>query len=212
MATLPGIAAAAAQLGIDSILIKPKRAIGAFTAQVTVSEQHQDDLQITDHPVEQGSTISDHAYMLPATVTITAMWSNSPSDSSILNGLVRGVTGTVSGSQSLLTGNSASQVKDIYAKLLELQSSRIPFDVYTGKRFYKNMMVQRMSVATDKSTENVLSVSITCRQVIIVGTRTVSVPAPIEQQAQAPATASPVNAGQQSLQPGTGYVSKGSTK
>jgi hypothetical protein len=43
--------------------------MGLF-ADVTIEEQHSDELNITEHPVETGSPISDHAYMTPPEVTI----------------------------------------------------------------------------------------------------------------------------------------------
>ena len=52
MAQALGIATTAVQLGIDAALVKPKRALGPFIAQVTIEEHHEDTLEITDHPTE----------------------------------------------------------------------------------------------------------------------------------------------------------------
>ena len=206
MATIPGYITGIAQLGLDSILVKPKRSIGPFSAQVTIREVHNDELQITDHPVSQGATISDHAFMMPATVTIEASWSNSPSNSGIIAGLIAAGTATIEGVQSLLTGNSADQVRDMYAKLLSLQKSRILFDVYTGKRVYKNMLCRSLSTTTDKNSENSLVVIAELRELIVVSTQTLSVSAPPEQQ-QNPAITQPVtNRGTQALQPTTAWT------
>lgn len=205
MPAIPGVITAVAQLGLDSILVKPKRSIGPFKAQVTLREVHHDSLQITDHPVEQGASISDHAFKRPASVTIEAAWSNSPSNASLLGGLAGAVSGTISGVQSLVTGNNASQVKDIYEKLLKLQASAIPFDVYTGKRLYKNMLISELTTTSDVKNENILNITAELRQVIIVGTQTVSVDAPLANQKMAPLTAPVQNTGTQSLQPGSGY-------
>lgn len=51
------------------------RAFGGFHAEVTVREQHTDDMTITTHPVERGAPISDHAFRMPALLTIEAGWS-----------------------------------------------------------------------------------------------------------------------------------------
>lgn len=169
-----GFVAVGLQIGLDAILVKPKRGFADFTAQVTLEEVHTDELEITDHPVEQGAAITDHAFHRPAEVRIECGWSNSPGDSSLLGSLGSAITGTIGGIQSLLTGNSVSQVKDIYARLIELQLERVPFTVYTGKRVYRNMLVKTLSTTTDKDSENILVVKATFREVIIVATSTTS--------------------------------------
>jgi hypothetical protein len=42
------------------------RKIGVIIPDVVVSEKHSDTLEITEHPVETGAAISDHAYKRPA--------------------------------------------------------------------------------------------------------------------------------------------------
>jgi hypothetical protein len=60
--------------------------------------------------------------------------------------------------------------RETYQQLLDLQAERVPFDVVTGKRIYKNMLIRGMEVTTDKATENVLSAVLTLREVIITST------------------------------------------
>lgn len=204
-----GYIQAAAQLGLSAVLIRPKRSIGAFVAQVTIEEQHEDSLEITDHPVEMGAVISDHAFKLPARVTIRAAWSNSPSRAGVVDGLVGAVTGTIAQVGAILSGNSASQVRDIYEKLRALQSSAVPFDVYTGKRKYTDMLIQSLQTTTDKNTENILMVTVTCRQVIMVRTSVAVVGTDMEKQANPSATAPPTNAGTKSLLPGATFSNAG---
>lgn len=200
-----GFITAGLQYGLDSILIKPRRSIGAFKAQVTIKEQHTDELEITEHPVEQGAAISDHAYKRPAVLVIEAGWSNSPSVAGPFEGVAAGLRATVTGVQSLITGNAASQVREIYAKLLKLQSDRIPFDVYTGKRIYNNMLVKGLSTTTDKDTENSLIITATLWQVIIVSTQTVTIAAPAANQANPSSTMPPANSGTKQLVPSSRY-------
>ncbi|MCH5730737.1 hypothetical protein MMB07_23125, partial [Salmonella enterica] len=65
--------------------------------------------------------------------------------------------------------------KETYQQLLDLQSSRVPFDVVTGKRVYSNMLVRAIEVTTDKTSENVLNCTLTLREVIITQTKNVTV-------------------------------------
>jgi len=227
MSQVTGFVAAGAQLGLQSIIIRPTRKIGPLTAQVTVSETHSDELEITQHPVEQGANISDHAFKRPAELTIVCAWSNSPAgngSNALLNaGLgaavlgmqganptaiatagFGGATGGAIGAtgaaiQGLLSGNSPGQVKDIYQKLLKLQEERIPFDVLTGKRSYVNMLIKSLQLVTDKTTENALVVTAQLQQVILVSTRPLQISAAVAAQRFPGSTNAPTNLGTKTL-------------
>lgn len=145
-----------------SVLLRDGRNIGGIIPDVVIEESHSDTLTITDHPVEQGAAISDHAFLNPSQVTMRVAWSGS---SLALNGAVSGlVNGT------LLTSPIKS-VRDLYEELLALQRSRKPFGVMTGKRQYDNMLIQSLQVTTDAASENALVCSVDLREVIIVQTK-----------------------------------------
>jgi len=148
---------------IGSVLIRSRRGISDLYPDVIVEESHEDALQITEHPVEQGAAISDHAYVKPATVTIRGGVSDSDGSFTLDLGL---------GGE---TGERRSV--EFYNKLLELQRSREPFGLVTGKRAYKNMLLESLTTVTDPNTEHVLMFAATCREVLIVATRVVSIPA-----------------------------------
>jgi hypothetical protein len=187
-----GFVTAALQLGYESLIIKPRRGIGTMLAQVTIEENHNDNVEITDHPIDSGATISDHAFLRPSELVIKAGWSNSASDASsfggfkgLLNTLQLATTGInlPSGvSSSSLVGSSASQIKQTYEKLLKLQSDRELLEVYTGKRRYENMLIKSLQTHTDAKTENSLIVTITMRQIIRVKTKVLAVMANPEDQ------------------------------
>ena len=104
-------------------------------------------------------------------MTIRCAWSNSG---------IQSLAHIAGSAYSLATSGTAPKgfnyVKDIYEKLLKLQESRILFDIWTGKRRYPNMLFRSISLTTDETTENALSVTIQCKQVILVRTRVVTVP------------------------------------
>ena len=196
-----GLVRASASYAYESILVKPRRSIGTLIPQVVVEEVHHDDLEITEHPIEQGAAIADHAYKRPADLIIRCAWSNSASVAGLGDGIVQGLTTTVTGVQSAVTGNSAQQIRDVYDSFLKLQESRVPFDVYTGKRVYANMLVRSLAATTDKNTENSLVVVATLRQVILVQTQLVTVTAAANKQADPAATQAPINSGTKALEP-----------
>jgi hypothetical protein len=157
-----------------------ERSVGDIQFEATVEERHEDTLTITEHPVEKGAAISDHAYKNPTQVTIVAG------------------TGGKGGE---------SVPRETYDKLLELQSSREPFNIATGKRDYENMLLQSVSVSTDADTENILSVVLDCREGIIVSTETAQVPA--SQQAQAAKTQKAQQSGTKQAQDNSGESENG---
>ena len=138
----------------ETVMVRPQRSIGELIADVTVEEQHTDELEITEHPVEQGAAIHDHAYKKPMTVTIRG-----------------GVTDAKDGGDG-----SEQPSKEFYDKLVDLQAKREPFDIVTGKRKYKNMLIKSLSATSDADTENCLIFEAECQEVIIVATRVTSVP------------------------------------
>lgn len=194
-----GVVAAAVQLGVDAILVKPKRGIGPFVAHATLRERHVDELDVVDHPVEAGSPMSDHAFKRPPEVTIECAWSDSPPSSNVLQGLSQAASGTLNGITSILSGNSPNQVKAVYANLVKLQETKTLVDVYTGKRVYKNMLLKSMIVETDAKHEHVLRVEATMRQVFIAQVQVVTVGAPPDQQADPQATMPSVGKGVKQL-------------
>lgn len=207
MSASVGFLTAAVQLGVDTITFnnRPKRTIDTFTAQVTLEEKHTDNLEIVEHPVELGAPIADHSFLRPAELVLNVGWSNSPGSAGLFGSLASAVTGTIGGVGSLLTGNSVSQVKDIYDKFLKLQRERRPFDVSTGKRLYKNMLIRSIDTSTTSKTENALLLRVALREILVVSTKTLTISAPPEDQENPEVTEPTTDAGTKQLAPATTY-------
>lgn len=181
-------------LDLQTVLFRPARQFGPFTAQVTIEEVGRDELTITEHPVEQGATISDHAFKRPAELLIRLGWSNS-GPSAVLNDL----SGLVNVFNNVGAG-TFNYVQEIYRQLLQLQESRVPFTIVTGKRSYQNMLIQTLTSPTDQKTENALMITAQCKQVIIVQTQVVA-SAPAANQVAPQDTGAVQNSG--TIQPAT---------
>lgn len=147
------------------------RSIGGFTATCTVEEVATNNLTITQHPVQQGAAITDHSYLEPVVVSIKFYFDNSTGDLSV-----------------------------IYQNLLDLQATREPFSIVTGKKTYNTMLFKSLRQNTDPSTENCLSIDAEFQQIIIASIQTTSVPQSNKQAApqQTQATSS---AGEKNAQP-----------
>jgi len=137
----------------STVYVRPQRSIGGMVMDVVVEETHTDDLEITEHPVEQGASVTDHAYLKPAALTIRAGVSDSGG-----------------------AGTGDRRCVEYYQKLRELQGKREPFDVVTGKRSYTNMLIKSLTVVTDHENENVLSFTAELRELILVNVQSAAVP------------------------------------
>lgn len=166
---------------VGSLLLGGNRSIMGLFADVVIEEQHTDELTITDHPVEKGSNISDHAFLMPPEVNMQIGWSESAGR---LNSLLGdGFIGSALNSISLAA---------IYQGLLALQSNKSLLVVSTGKRLYTNMLIKSLSVTTDADTENCLMVSVTFRKVFIAETQETTV---LVEQQKEPEKTAPVQEG-----------------
>ncbi|EPJ5863784.1 phage baseplate protein [Raoultella ornithinolytica] len=147
---------------LSTLFQQQSRRIGLIVPSVVISEKHNDTLEITEHPVEVGAAISDHAYRRPSEVVMQVGFAGGGSLLDFLD----------TTSFGLSVGLSP---KETYQELLDLQNSRVPFDVVTGKRIYSNMLIRALEVTTDRTSENVLSALLTLREVIITSTTTTQV-------------------------------------
>ena len=159
--------------GTYALITSSVRDIGGIIPNVAVEEMGSDVLRITDHPCEVGATISDHAFKMPVEITMRCGWSDSSGG---------------------FEGYSAA----VYQSLLQLQASRTPFNVSTGKRFYQNMLIGGIHTMNDETTEHALVATVACREVIITSTQAGQVAAANQTNPQQ--AADPVNTGLQPLQ------------
>jgi hypothetical protein len=221
MTKVVGFVLPAAALAFGSLSFKAKRGFLPagenqilITAQVTIEERHHDELEITNHPVEHGAEITDHAYKRPPELFIECAWSNSPSrDTGIIGtavGVATAVTGqlgalaaaaqpTIQAVDSILSGNNVNQAKAVYNKLLLLQASRQVFQVFTGKREYVNMLFQSLDTTTDVDSENILSIKCRLVQILVARTQVIVVPINTKAQASPQKTTPTLNKGQSKL-------------
>ena len=143
---------------IDKSIIKPKtgRLIGTLIPDLIISESTTDSIEITQHPVQNGASISDHKYKKPTTLKM----------------------------DMYMSGDNPSELGKIYQSFLTLQMSNDLFDVLTPKRLYKNMQMKSLGVTTNKETENILSLSAEFQEVFIVDVVVTKVPDRSKQKAK----------------------------
>ncbi|MDW3684909.1 hypothetical protein RA280_24775 [Cupriavidus sp. CV2] len=173
------------------VLITSKK-IGDIQVAVTIEETATDELTITEHPVELGAEVSDHAFKRPSELVMKCGWSNA--DYAALLGAF----------QALFSGElpTADYVNSVYSQLIALQATRTPFTVQSSRRVYQNMLLKGLTVVTDPKTSAALMVTATLREVIIVNTQATTLP-PRENQADPQSTAETQNTGVKAAVPAT---------
>jgi hypothetical protein len=154
------------------LFIPHARSIAGVSAHVTIEESERDEVTSTQHPVEQGAPIADHAFKQPEEVTVRAGWNLQDGDLSAESG--------------------------IYGWFLNWQASFILFDLVTGKRVHRNMLINSIINVTDSQTEYSLMLNITCREIILTKTQTATVSN--QNQADPSVTGSTLDKGEQPLQ------------
>lgn len=120
-----------------------------------LKESHTGSVRITDHPVQGGASISDHAYNLPDKLTIEIF---------------------VSDVMDVLVKNQFSEydTKSVsaYEVLRELKEARQPLEINTRLRIYEDMIIENMSITDDYKSRNSLRCSVSFRQIIMASVST----------------------------------------
>jgi hypothetical protein len=167
---------------------KTKARIGVVELDASLSETHSMSAEVTNHPLEEGSEISDHIRKQPDSIQITGVVSNTP--------LV--YLANIQAPSPLV--NDLTPVSDraelAYVELQRIMSQGETVEVVTSLRTYENMALTSLSITRDAASGNVLNASMDLREVIIAKSEVVSAPVPAT-----PANAPPINGGRQPTQP-----------
>jgi hypothetical protein len=161
--------------------------------QVTIEEQHLDEMEIVDHPIEVGAPITDHTFKRPAELTLHIGWT-APQISAA--GVGAFVTTSV---QNISSAEYLNAIAQIYNQLLQGQANRVLYTVNTTKRVYQDMVIKGISTITDKDNRNILMVTVNLRQLLLVTSQILAVSAPQQQQLMPQNTNPDTQRGLQSL-------------
>ncbi len=141
----------------ELILVKTNIAGYFFDGFMDVS--HSVSTVVTEHQVQKGVSVADHAYLEPAEVTMTIKMSDA------MSGMV----------ESQFEGISYTRSTAAYKILRELQKQRLAFQIHTRVETYQNMMITRLEVMDDVNTLNGLECTVTMRELIVASEKTVKV-------------------------------------
>lgn len=132
--------------------------IAGYFFDAVLREEHDTALRITDHPVQTGANISDHAYQLPEHLILEI-------------GMSDAMASFIGNQYSGSGGKSVS----CYQKLKELQYSRVPLTVMTRINIYRNMIIEHISAPQDFKTATGLRAIVALKQIITATISTTTV-------------------------------------
>jgi len=138
----------------------------SVTFDASVNEDHSGTSTTTDHPVENGSDITDHVREEPDTLTMNVIVSNHPIV--LLNSLL--------GTPASTGGDNKTRAEDAYDFLRDLKKTKKAVGIKTTLRTYEDMQITAISVGRDSGRGNIVDMTLSFRKIIIAETETVAAP------------------------------------
>ena len=166
----PNTPSASSPLGLafQTVLIADDGSEIIFDA--TPREVHTGTLTLTDHPVEEGAVVTDHAQSNPDEIEINGLISNRP--------IV--VEASVNAKPSVKGGDPKARAEDAYRELRRYKESVTLLFVTTELRDYENMVITSIVAPRDKETKEILDVTLRLRQFRKATVESVEAPEPVE--------------------------------
>ncbi len=167
------------------VLFRTNRRV-SFTADTTgviefdavLNETHAKTNEVTTHPIETGSNVTDHIRTTPDELEINGVVSNTPLQ----------FFGTAAAEQLLniataaVTPNSdpTTRAGEAYRRLRQIMDDGELVTVFTTLREYTNMAIVSMNVTRNAQNGRVLNATMRLREVISVAAQQQSVPVPVD--------------------------------
>lgn len=144
--------------------------IDGYVLDVNITEEHQFENEVTEHPVEKGSSISDNIRVKPDVVSMESIVSDSP-------------LGEIAKlrSQGSNDVNTISPTEEALAILKAIRKAREPVTIVTSLGTYTNMLMVSLTVPRDSKSGAALQFRTSFKQLDVVTNQrtTVRVAVPI---------------------------------
>ena len=122
--------------------------------------EHSQSLRRTEHPIQSGASVVDHAYLLPARVVLEI-----------------GMSDAMDRFQSGMFTSDTSKSISAFQTLLDLQKLRVPLTLNTRLRSYNNMLIEDIRALEDNRTVHGLRALVSFSQIILANLATTTVSA-----------------------------------
>jgi hypothetical protein len=131
--------------------------LSALELDAVLSEQHDFESEVTEHPVESGANVSDHIRNKPATLKLECVVSNTPI---FQKEVVERMGGFRKG--------SPGRAEDAFATLMRLREEQQPITVATRLKAYSNMAIASISIPRDAKTGDTMRFSLVLKEIRLV--------------------------------------------
>jgi hypothetical protein len=156
------------------------------TLDASVNEMHAGSAQVTEHPVETGTNISDNIRPLPRRLTVEGFVSNTPIYKEILsptrvsdgdvNATIESQTFQQGGNRTVTTQKMKSlqfseafdRVKDVYTTLVDAYQQGALITVATTLQRYDNFAITSLNVPRNVTNSNAIQFTIDFQEVLTV--------------------------------------------
>lgn len=155
----PGLGSTAPYVQNSSITAVLPQGQTYYVFDAVIELSHEQELELTHHPVQSGASISDHAYIMPARLTLDVAMSDA------LDSYEQPDTWSGSTSKSI----------SAYQTMLAIQQSRIPLSLTTKLRNYSNMVARSVNPRDTAKTFAGLRMSVVFEQIIIASINVLAV-------------------------------------
>ena len=162
---------------LDTFLFRtPKWPIGGVYFDGIMRTEHVSRVRPTQYPVQTGVTMTDHAIIEPAELTIEIMMSDCHTTSFVTNNLfldtvyqslqkIALYSNFVKANQDMTAGDG--RAAKTWLTLKAMQLSRQPMVVETRLQTNQNMLIEELSAPDDAKTLNALKTTVRLREVIV---------------------------------------------
>lgn len=162
---------------LDTFLFRtPKWPIGGVYFDGIMRTEHVSRIRPTQYPVQTGVTMTDHAIIEPAELTIEIMMSDCHTTSFVTNNFfldtvyqslqkIHTYSNYIEAEWDIAAGEGRSA--KTWMTLKAMQLARQPIVVETRLQTYQNMLIEELSAPDDVKTLNALKATVRLREVIV---------------------------------------------
>lgn len=160
-----------------SLLTSTESKIGEVIIDATHIENIDYSSEITDHPVEDGFSISDHIYKKPLRIRVEGSIIDTPIS---VVGTIKNIAGVFTDSNILnnaknFFGTKGKKQITAFEILTGIHHDRTIIDVVCNLNTYSNMVIESLTFPRDNRTGNRLLFEVALKQITLAKVKTVTI-------------------------------------
>jgi hypothetical protein len=153
-----------------------KARLGELVVDAFILETHSFSSEITEHPIESGSSIVDHVHNKPVSLSIDGIISNTPMS-------LVGLTAFDSAAR-YFSGESNDFATMAFEKIEDIFAKRMPITIATSLKTYHKMVLETLSIERGVGAHESLHFTCTAKQIRFAHQEQIKVPEAKVQRAQ----------------------------